>query len=131
MKNLSKVLNEKDIATKEYVDPVILSYGQQYTETELDELMTSHRTVLINQGITYFHVSRIEKISPIYTFYCYSTNTHGYEYLYNYETNNWLYEMNYIVKSQKKVDISIWTGTQTEYDAITTKDANTLYFVIE
>lgn len=26
---------------------------------------------------------------------------------------------------------TIWTGTQAEYDAITTKDSNTLYFVTE
>jgi len=26
---------------------------------------------------------------------------------------------------------TIWTGTQTEYDAITTKDSNTLYFIVE
>ena len=26
---------------------------------------------------------------------------------------------------------TIWTGTQIEYDAITTKDVNTLYFIVE
>jgi hypothetical protein len=26
---------------------------------------------------------------------------------------------------------TIWTGTQAEYDAITTKDVNTLYFIVE
>ena len=26
---------------------------------------------------------------------------------------------------------TIWTGTQDEYDAITTKDVNTLYFIVE
>ena len=61
MKNLSQVLNEKDIATKEYVD--------NFVPTKIN--------------------------------------------------------------NQDNVAISIWTGTQTEYDAITTKDANTLYFVIE
>ena len=61
MKNLSQVLNEKDIATKEYVD--------NFVPTEIN--------------------------------------------------------------NQDNVGISIWTGTQAEYDAITTKDANTLYFVIE
>ena len=35
------------------------------------------------------------------------------------------------IKDQSGVGISIWNGTQSEFDAITIKDANTLYFVTE
>ena len=27
--------------------------------------------------------------------------------------------------------VTLWTGTQTEYDGVTSKDANTLYFITE
>nr|DAP20323.1 MAG TPA: hypothetical protein [Caudoviricetes sp.] len=61
MKNLSQVLNEKDIATKEYVD--------NFVPTKIN--------------------------------------------------------------NQNNVGISIWTGNKSEYEAITTLDANTLYLVME
>ena len=36
-----------------------------------------------------------------------------------------------IVDSRTGVEIKIWSGTQSEYDAIGTKDANTLYLIKE
>lgn len=35
------------------------------------------------------------------------------------------------IKNQSSTSISVWTGTQAEYDAITTKSATTLYFVTD
>lgn len=35
------------------------------------------------------------------------------------------------ILNQKGNQISIWTGTQAEYDGIDTKNANTLYFIVE
>lgn len=35
------------------------------------------------------------------------------------------------VKNQNSTALSIWTGTQTAYDAITSKSSTTLYFVTE
>ena len=36
-----------------------------------------------------------------------------------------------IVDSRTGVEIKIWSGTQSQYDAISTKDANTLYLIKE
>ena len=35
-----------------------------------------------------------------------------------------------VVETRASVLTKIWTGTQAQYDAIGTKDANTLYFII-
>ena len=35
-----------------------------------------------------------------------------------------------VVETRASVLTRIWTGTQAQYDAIGTKDANTLYFII-
>lgn len=49
MKNLSKVLNEKDIATKEYVDPVIFdSTIKTYTQDEIKNAIQSRRRIIID-----------------------------------------------------------------------------------
>lgn len=172
MKNLSKVLNEKDIATKEYVDPTILSYGQQYTEAELDGIFSLHKRVLIQLDYAKLPVLTFKKseTASTYTFNCYYEAGTSDRIEYNFQNNTWSlnpvtlapidsptfegtpkaptptstsvgaqiatkeYIDNFVptkINNQNNVGISIWTGTQAEYDAIMAKDANTLYFIVE
>lgn len=172
MKNLSKVLNEKDIVTKEYIDPVILSYGQQYTEAELDRIFSLHKRVFVQLDYTKFPVLTFKKseTTSIYTFHCYYEAGTSDRFDYNFQSNIWdiypttlapidspifegtpiaptptstsdgpqiatkEYVDNFVptqIKNQHNVNISIWTGNKSEYEAITTLDANTLYLVME
>ena len=207
MKNLSKVLNEKDIATKEYVDtassnkanidsptftgspkaptptptsagnqiatksyvdPVILDTANTYTYAYFRSLVNTNKDVIING----YKVSRMWTSDIVATFdLVKSFNVTGC-FTYYYNGNKWEYEnmtlapidspafegtptaptptptsdgtqiatKEYVVagfnnfvptkiKNQNNVGISIWTGTQEEYNALTTKDANTLYLV--
>ena len=36
-----------------------------------------------------------------------------------------------IKEQNNNTDIKFWTGSQTEYDSLSVKDANTLYFIEE
>lgn len=36
-----------------------------------------------------------------------------------------------VVNQNSSGSLKFWKGTQTEYDAIVTKDGNTLYFIVE
>lgn len=89
MKNLSKVLNEKDIATKEYVDPAILVVNQQYTEEELDEIFSLHKRVLIQLDSLELPVLTFSKSLSAYIFYCFLEAATNYRIDYDYTTNNW------------------------------------------
>lgn len=42
-----------------------------------------------------------------------------------------LHKHDLLVEQNASLDIKIWVGTQTQYDAITTPNANTLYFIRE
>ena len=50
---------------------------------------------------------------------------------YTYSPSDTIYVTPDITSIGSNSVATIWTGTQAEYDAITTKDANTLYFIVE
>lgn len=89
MKNLGKIINPYDIPTKEYVDPTILSYGQQYTEVELDRIFSLHKRVLIQLDSLELPVLTFSKSSSAYTFYCFLEAATNYRIDYYHTTNNW------------------------------------------
>lgn len=181
MKNLSKVLNEKDIATKEYVDtassnkanidspvfsgapkaptptndsdgtqiatkeyvdPVILDTTKTYTYAYFKSLADANRRVKVGGR----NISRVFASNDAsYFSYMEEPSMTGY-FVYFHRSNRWEQHetpvaewesvieefANFVptkISNQNNVGISIWTGTQEEYNALTTKDANTLYFV--
>lgn len=166
MKNLSKVLNEKDIATKEYVDPVIFDTTiTTYTQDEIKNAIQSRRRIIVDGRHI---INALYSDLDCYFFFMEEPNRTGYfswhpQSKWHYfptpvaQTNSPTftgepkaptptsasvvtqiatkgYVDNFVpteINNQDNVGISIWTGTQTEYDVITTKDANTLYFVME
>lgn len=50
---------------------------------------------------------------------------------YTYSPSDTIYVTPDITSIGSNSVTTIWTGTQAEYDAIITKDANTLYFIVE
>ena len=144
MKNLSQVLNEKDIATKEYVDPVILDTTKTYTYAYFKSLADANRNVKIDG----YNISRMA-VNEVDSHFDYVNDPDqtGY-YVYHHTSNQWEHNETPLVtltglveeldafvptkiNNQDNLGISIWTGTQAEYDAIMAKDANTLYFIVE
>lgn len=91
MKNLSQISDAKDIATKEYVDPTILSYGQQYTEAELDRIFSLHKRVFIQLDYLMLPVLTFKKseTASAYFFYCYYETTTNDRIDYNFQSNTW------------------------------------------
>lgn len=128
------------IVTKEYVDPVILDTTKTYTYEYFKSLADANRRVKIDNN----NISRVLASTTVSYFnYTDGVTDSGY-YKYNHTVNQWEYNEtplatltllnNFVptkIKNQEDVAISIWTGTQEEYDALTTKDANTLYYIIE
>lgn len=79
-----------------------------YSYTEVSPMatltiFTTQATYTVSQNLTTLLVTWSKVLSP--------------EYIYN--------------NKDKTTQVSVWVGTQTEFAAITTKDANTLYFVEE
>lgn len=145
MKNLSQVLNEKDIATKEYVDPVALDTTKTYTYAYFKSLEDANRRVKIDEHNIISKMAVNEVDSSFY--YVIKPDQTGY-YVYHHTSNQWEHNETPLVtltglveeldafvptkiSNQNNDAISIWTGTQAEYDAIMAKDANTLYFIVE
>lgn len=145
MKNLSKISDEKDIATKEYVDPVALDTTKTYTYAYFKSLENANRRVKIDEHniISRMAVNEVDSHFD----YVNDPDQTGY-YVYHHTSNQWehnetpLVTLNGLVEkfdafvptkisNQNNDAISIWTGTQAEYDAIMTKDAYTLYFIVE
>lgn len=91
MKNLGKIINPYDIPTKEYVDPAILSYGQQYTEAELDKIFSLHKRVLIQLDYLELPVLTFEKseTASTYTFHCYYETETSDRIEYNFQSDAW------------------------------------------
>lgn len=91
MKNLGKIINPYDIPTKEYVDPAILSYGQQYTEAELDKIFSLHKRVFIQLDYLELPVLTFEKseTASTYTFHCYYRTKTSERIEYNFQSDAW------------------------------------------
>ena len=130
------------IATKEYVDPVILDTTKTYTYAYFKSLADANRRVKVGGR----NISRVfASEAGSYFYYMEEPSNTGY-FVYFHTPNRWEQHetpvaewasvieefANFVptkIKNQNNVGISIWTGTQEEYNALTTKDANTLYLV--
>lgn len=144
MKNLSKISDEKDIVTKEYVDPVLLDTTKTYTYAYFKSLADANRDVIIDGR----KISRVwtNDLQADFDYMEEPSRTGNYSYLYSH--NKWehnetpLATLNDVIEefanfvpteinNQNNVGISIWTGNKSEYEAITTLEPNTLYLVME
>lgn len=99
-----------NLATRDYVDKAVANLtvsggGSSYDDTELRNLISG------KADINHTHSEYLTAIPD------------------EYITETELTAKSYATKQY--VDNKIWTGTQTEFDAITTKDASTVYIVKE
>jgi len=81
---------DTQIAVKGYVDPAILVWNEEYTESELDKIVALNKRIFVKVTSAVMHpVVRTDKSDGVFTFHCYMSQGYWGIFEYNFQSNTW------------------------------------------